>query len=207
MVRKKSLSRYHGRRNLSASGEPSGGKASKGAPTFVIQRHEARALHFDFRLEVDGVLVSWAVPKGPSTNPRERRLARRTEDHPMDYVHFEGAIAAGEYGAGSVIVWDTGTYRNVTRRKGGAKDATVPMAEAVENGHLTVWLDGHRLTGAYAFTRTRLQGDKEDWILVKVADEHADRRRKPAKTQLTSVLTGRTNKQIANEAADQAARR
>jgi DNA ligase D-like protein (predicted 3'-phosphoesterase) len=192
---KQALSRYRGRRNLAVSGEPGGGRPSKGDPLFVIQRHEATALHFDVRLEVDGVLVSWAVPKGPSTNPRERRLARRTEDHPMDYAHFEGAIAKGEYGAGTVIVWDTGTYRDLT----GHGDTPVPMAEAVRRGHLTVWLDGQRLTGGYSFTRTRQQGEKEDWILVKVTDEYADRRRKPAKTQLTSVLSGRTNSQIAKE--------
>jgi DNA ligase D-like protein (predicted 3'-phosphoesterase) len=192
---KKEATEYRRKRDLTRSGEPSGGRPSKGEPLFVIQRHDASSLHFDFRLEVEGVLVSWAVPKGPSTDPRERRLARRTEDHPMDYAKFEGAIAEGEYGAGTVIVWDTGNYRNLTRHKG----ADVPVAEAVDNGHVTFWLEGSRLTGGYSLTRTRRSRDKEDWLLVKVDDEQADRRRKPAKTELTSVLSGRTNDELAAE--------
>lgn len=192
------LSRYHEKRDLRKSGEPSGGRRSKTRPRFVIQRHDASSLHFDFRLEVDGVLVSWAVPKGPSTDPRDKRYAIRTEDHPIDYADYEGRIGTGQYGAGTVIVWDTGTFRDLTERKG----EPVPMAEGIANGHVKVWLDGHRLTGAYALTRVRFRGEKESWLLVKVDDEGADRRRKPATTQLTSVLSGRTNADLASEDPD-----
>lgn len=110
---------YHRKRDLTVSREPSGGTPSQ-QPRFVVQRHDASSLHFDLRLEVGDVLVSWAVPKGPSTDPADKRLATRTEDHPLDYACFEGRIPAGEYGGGTVIVWDTGTYEKpgsvLTRR-------------------------------------------------------------------------------------------
>lgn len=110
-----------------------------------MQRHDASSLHFDFRLEVDGVLASWAVPKGPSLDPREKRLAIRVEDHPLHYADFEGRIGEG-YGEGTVIVWDTGTYENVTEKRGELVD----VAAALEAGHVKVALDGHKLSGAYA---------------------------------------------------------
>lgn len=117
------LREYQRRRDLDSSGEPAGGEPSVGDfPLFVIQRHEATALHFDVRLEIGGVLVSWAVPKGPSTNPSDKRLAVRTEDHPMDYATFEGRIGEG-YGAGTVVVWDTGPYVGTTRKA----DQDVPL--------------------------------------------------------------------------------
>jgi DNA ligase D-like protein (predicted 3'-phosphoesterase) len=154
----------------------------------VVQRHDARTLHFDVRLEIDGVLVSWAVPKGPSLNPSDKRLAHRTEDHPMDYADFEGRIDEG-YGAGTVVVWDTGTYDNLTEKDG----EEVPVEQALADGHLKVELHGHKLTGAFAFTHTRMGGDEANWMLVKVDDEAADRRRRPTSTQNESVLSGRTN--------------
>jgi DNA ligase D-like protein (predicted 3'-phosphoesterase) len=161
---------------------------------FVFQRHDASSLHFDFRLEVDGVLVSWAVPKGPSTDPRDKRLATRTEDHPLAYADFEGVIPDGQYGAGTVVVWDTGSYRNITERDGHP----VPMGEAVEAGHVKVWLAGRKVTGAFALTRTKMRGDERNWLLVKMDDAGADRRRKPATSQLESVLSGRTNDELAD---------
>lgn len=189
------LERYHGKRDLSRSGEPgtSGRHSRAAAPRFVVQRHEARRLHYDVRLEVDGVLVSWAVPKGPSTDPRDKRLATPTEDHPLDYLDFEGTIPRGNYGAGTVIVWDIGTYRNLTERRG----TPVEMPQAIDNGHVKVWLDGHKISGAYALTRTRLGEDDDQWLLVKVDDEAADRRRHPTSTQPESVLTGRVNEELA----------
>ncbi|MHC1558090.1 DNA polymerase ligase N-terminal domain-containing protein [Actinomycetospora sp. C-140] len=143
---------------------------------FVIQRHHASTLHFDLRLEIDGVLVSWAVPKGPSTDPAQRRLARRVDDHALDHIDVEGRL-----GSGTVIVWDTGTY--------AMRHDDTTAAEALAAGHLSVVLDGVKLTGGYALTRTG--GD--DWILVKTRDDAAEPDRDPAATENTSVLTGRTN--------------
>lgn len=137
------LDPYRRKRDLETSGEPVGGRArADGAARFVIQRHDASSLDFDVRLEIDGALVSWAVPKGPSTDPADKRLARRTEDHPLDYVDFEGRIPSG-YGAGTVVVWDTGTFERTTERDG----TPVTAAEALEHGHLTVRLHGSKLTG------------------------------------------------------------
>ena len=142
---------------------------------FVVQKHDASTLHYDFRLEINGFLKSWAVPKGPSTDPREKRLALPTEDHPLDYAHFEGVIPEGEYGAGTVIVWDTGTYRNLNRNE---DDETVSMADAVQQGEIKVWLEGRKIKGGYALIRTG-KGKKERWLLVKMKDDHADARRDP----------------------------
>jgi DNA ligase D-like protein (predicted 3'-phosphoesterase) len=192
-----SLKQYSEKRDFKRTPEPKGGRRRKSKePMFVIQKHKARSLHYDFRLEVDGVLVSWAVPKGPSTDPREKHLAVRVEDHPLDYGDFEGAIPKGQYGAGSVIVWDTGTYRNTTKKNG----KEVPIKEALENGHLTVWLEGKKLKGGYALTRTGRDRNRERWILVKKNDEFADRRRNPVSTQPESVLSGKTVEEMAEQA-------
>ena len=186
------LSDYRSNRDIDASGEPSGDRRRGGdAPVFVVQRHDASRLHFDFRLEVDGVLASWAVPKGPSLDPRDKRLAVQVEDHPLDYAAFEGRIGEG-YGEGTVIVWDTGTYENITEKDGQPVD----VAAALEAGHVKVVLHGDKLTGAFALTHTRMGGDEKNWLLVKVDDEGADRRRKPTSTQNKSVLSGRTNEDL-----------
>ncbi len=184
-VSKDRLSTYRGKRDTTRSGEPSGRprRGRTGDPIFVVQRHDASSLHFDFRLEHDGVLVSWAVPKGPSLDPRDKRLAVRVEDHPLDYADFEGRIGEG-YGHGTVVVWDTGTYENATDKDVG---------EALEAGHLKVVLHGEKLTGAFALTHTKMGGNPKNWILVKVDDEGADRRRRPTSTQNESVLSGKTN--------------
>jgi DNA ligase D-like protein (predicted 3'-phosphoesterase) len=157
-------------------------------PRFVVQRHDATNLHFDFRLEIDGVLVSWAVPKGPSLDPAVKRLAHRVEDHQLDYIDFEGRLGEG-YGAGTVVVWDIGPFENITR----VKSEPVSAAEAIAAGHIKVVLHGKKLTGAFALTHTRMGGDDANWLLVKVSDEGADRRRVPTETQNESVLSGRTN--------------
>jgi DNA ligase D-like protein (predicted 3'-phosphoesterase) len=161
------------------------------SPVFVVQRHDATNLHFDLRLEIDGALVSWAVPKGPSLDPAVKRLAHRVEDHEMSHAGFEGRTP-GRRGAQTVIVWDAGEFENVTERRG----RPVSAAEALEAGHLKVVLHGHKLTGAFALTRTRMGGDDANWLLVKVDDEHADRSRDPAATENASVLTGRTNEDL-----------
>jgi DNA ligase D-like protein (predicted 3'-phosphoesterase) len=188
----KDLQDYRAKRDFRRSPEPPGGGAgSAGAPIFVVQKHDASHLHYDFRLEVDGVLKSWAVPKGPSTDPREKRLAVPTEDHPLEYADFEGVIPPGEYGAGRVLVWDCGTFRNITEKKGVA----VPLAQAVAHGHIKVWLEGHKLKGGYALTRFKT-GKEEAWLLVKADDEEADPTAELLRTKPQSVLSGRTIEEI-----------
>lgn len=190
-----STKNYQDKRDFRRTPEPRGKRRKSGKePIFVIQEHEATSQHYDFRVEVDGVLKSWAVPKGPSTDPRERRLAIPTEDHPLDYAGFEGVIPAGEYGGGTVLVWDKGTYDNITEKNG----ATVPMAEALEQGHVLIRLHGKKLSGGYALQRTGT-GDNPWWLLVKTRDDEADARRNPVSTEPESVLSHRTIEEIARE--------
>ena len=168
-------------------------------PLFVVQKHDARTLHYDFRLEVDGTLKSWAVPKGPSTDPREKRLARPTEDHPLDYAPFEGVIPEGQYGAGTVLVWDLGPYSNLR----ADEEPPVSMAEALEGGKVEVELEGQKLRGGYALVRIDDADDR--WLLIKMDDEAADARRTPTSTEPASVLSGRTLEAVAaDESADDA---
>ncbi len=190
------LAEYKKKRDFRRTPEPGGGpgKASK-KPLFVVQKHAASSLHYDFRLEVDGVLASWAVPKGPSPDPSIKRLAMRTEDHPLEYADFEGTIPEGEYGAGAVMVWDMGTYRLIDK---GEQDRSA--SESLAGGHIAVWLEGSKLTGGYALTRT---GNDKRWLLVKMKDEKADRDRNPVKTEPASVLSGRTIEEIGGRAKEQ----
>ncbi len=162
-------------------------------PRFVIHKHDASRLHYDFRLELDGVLKSWAVPKGPSTDPRAKRLAVEVEDHLLSYIDFEGVIGEG-YGSGAVIVWDAGTYRNLDEERS--------MAETLDAGHAKVWLDGEKLRGGWTLQRTD-GGRKPQWLLIKRRDEGADARRNPESTQPESVKSGRTIEQVASERADE----
>jgi DNA ligase D-like protein (predicted 3'-phosphoesterase) len=188
---------YREKRDFRRTSEPSGGRKESGKqPIFVIQKHAASTLHYDFRLEANGLLKSWAIPKGPSTDPQQKRLAMPTEDHPLDYADFEGAIPQGEYGAGTVLVWDAGTYRNITHhdKQGGP----VPVERALKDGHVAVWLKGRKLKGGYALTRTA-KGKDERWILVKMRDAEADPHRNPVATELESVLSGRTLEEIAQQ--------
>jgi DNA ligase D-like protein (predicted 3'-phosphoesterase) len=189
----KTLRDYQEKRDFRRTPEPSpGGRKVSAEPIFVIQKHDASRLHYDFRLEVDGVLKSWAVPKGPSTDPQEKRLAIPTEDHPLEYAGFEGVIPKGSYGAGTVLVWDTGTYRNITEKNGVAID----LPEALAHGHLKVWLEGQKLKGGYALTRFKT-GKDEAWLLVKADDQEADASADLLRTRPESVLSGRTLEQIA----------
>lgn len=202
MGRGKTLRSYRAKRNFRASPEPKGGRrrgTGRGGPLFVVQEHDASTHHYDLRLEVSGVLKSWAVPKGPSTDPRERRLALVTEDHPLEYADFEGRIPAGEYGAGTVIVWDTGTYRNLKRDGEGNE---VPMEKALEGGQVEVRLEGKKLRGGYALVRTD-RGKGERWLLIKMKDEEADARRKPTSTERESVRSGRTLEEVAKEGGEE----
>ena len=154
-------------------------------PVFVIQKHAATSLHYDFRLEVDGAMRSWAVPKGPSTDPGQRRLAMPVDDHPMSWNEFEGVIGAG-YGAGAVIRWDEGEYRNTTPDRS--------MAEALDEGYARFVLEGHKLRGEWSLRR--MEGDR-GWLLSKRRDEHADAERDPVRDEPQSVLSGLTIEEIA----------
>ena len=191
------LEEYRRKRDFGKTPEPAGRRGRRGkAPRFVVQKHDATALHYDFRLEAAGVLKSWAVPKGPSTDPRDKRLAMPTEDHPLDYHDFEGVIPEKQYGAGPVIVWDAGTYRNLTEEDG----REVPVEDAVDAGHVKVWLEGHKLRGGYSLRRTRIGRDeREKWLMVKLKDEEADARRNPVSSQPESVKSGRTIEEVAAE--------
>ncbi len=194
------LAEYRKKRDFRRTGEPCGDAADGrwDGPIFVIQKHRASSLHYDFRLEVDGVLKSWAVPKGPSTDPREKRLAVMTEDHPLEYAGFEGVIPEGEYGAGTVLVWDAGVYRNVTYedREGKGEQS---VAEGLEHGFVEVCLEGEKIKGRYRLIHAKLGGQEKNWLLVKGRDDHADARRNPVSTEPESVLSGRTIEQIAEK--------
>lgn len=173
---------------------------SDDARRFVVQIHDARRMHFDFRLEVGGVLRSWAVPRGPSDNPRDKRLAVPTEDHPLEYGEFEGVIPQDKQGSGTVIVWDQGTYRSLSHDPEGAP---LPFEEALARGHATFWLHGSKLHGEFALTRFRVGDDEnggpEAWLLIKANDRQAvhDRPGTPDPHHARSARTGRTLHQVA----------
>ncbi|MFI6694318.1 DNA polymerase ligase N-terminal domain-containing protein [Streptomyces sp. NPDC050433] len=189
------LARYHGKRRFDATDEPRGeGTGPAGELSFVVQIHDARRMHFDFRLEVDGVLKSWAVPRGPSTDPGDKRLAVPTEDHPLEYRDYEGVIASGQYGAGPVIIWDQGTYRPL------GVDTLADFAAALDRGHASFRLNGQKLRGAYALTRFRdgRDGSAGAWLLVKKAGSGSTRGRNttPDPRRARSARTGRTLDQV-----------
>ena len=156
-------------------------------PVFVIQKHAATSLHYDFRLEVDGAMRSWAVPKGPSLNPRDRRLAMPVEDHPMSWNEFEGVIGPG-YGAGAVIRWDEGTYENTT------PDGRSMVDALDDDGYARFELHGHKLRGEWSLRR--MDGDR-GWLLTKRKDEHADPKRDVTADAPESVLSGLTIEEVA----------
>jgi DNA ligase D-like protein (predicted 3'-phosphoesterase) len=190
-----STRRYRSKRDFSRTNEPEGNNDSRGSsesPRFVIQKHDASTLHYDFRLEIDGVLKSWAVPKGPSTNPADKRLAVPTEDHPLEYADFEGVIPADEYGGGTVMIWDRGPFRNITEKEGELQ----PLEKAWRNGHVLVELKGEKISGGYALHRTG-SSDDANWLLIKMDDDEADARRNPVSTEPKSVESGRTMREIA----------
>lgn len=198
------LDSYSSKRDFSKTKEPGAGDEevtfdwAKQRPVFVIQEHDASSHHYDLRLEADGVLKSWAVPRGPSTDPGDKRLAIPTEDHPLAYADFEGCIPEGEYGAGTVIVWDRGSYDNLAAEDEDNGDTARPVAEQIKDGHVTVRLHGKKLSGGYALVRTG-GGDDARWLLVKMDDDGADARRNPTSTEPRSVKTGRTLAQVRRE--------
>jgi DNA ligase D-like protein (predicted 3'-phosphoesterase) len=209
----RSLKEYERKRDFSKTREPSGKARSKGKgkrkarrrhPRFSIQKHSATSLHYDLRLEVDGVLASWAVPKGPSLDPRDKRLAMRTEDHPLEYLEWEGVIPKGEYGAGPMIVWDRGVFQNISETRRGEK---LELADAIEKGDVKIFMLGEKIKGAYALVRTSDPGEREQWLMIKKRDEGADARRKPTSSQPESVLSGKTIEQLLKEEGEPVRRR
>ncbi len=195
MPKKDPLTQYRKKRDFKKTSEPPGkrkpGKKGKKS-IFVVQKHDASNLHYDFRLEVEGILKSWALPKGPSTDPSEKRMAIPTEDHPLEYADFEGVIPEGEYGAGTVMLWDIGPYKNLRADKEEEKKS---MEESLAEGKADIWLEGKKIKGGYVLVRTG-KGKKERWLLIKMKDDEADARRKPVSTEPKSAVSGRTLKEI-----------
>jgi bifunctional non-homologous end joining protein LigD len=188
------LTEYRQKRDFEKTAEPAGKKVvsrSKRALHFVVQKHAASHLHFDFRLELDGVMKSWAVPKGPSYDPSVRRLAMEVEDHPIEYNTFEGTIPKGQYGGGTVMLWDRGTYEP---ESGGGEDA---LREGYERGDLKFIMHGKRLRGGWVLVRMRREGGRAQWLLIKHRDETADANYDVTAEATTSVVSGRTMEEIA----------
>ncbi|RZJ35916.1 MAG: DNA ligase D [Flavobacterium sp.] len=179
------LEKYNEKRDFAKTREPRGvKKSSKGKLQFVVQKHAASRLHYDFRLEIDGVMVSWAVPKGPSADPADRRLAVQTEDHPMGYMDFEGTIPKGEYGGGTVMVWDIGTY-HAEGNEDVSKDNAL-MKKMLKNGNIKVVLDGKKLQGSWHIVM--MKGEDRQWLMMKGKDEFAGHE---VEFGQQSVLSGR----------------
>lgn len=193
------LEEYAAKRKFQSTPEPPPKKASKAtANYFCVQRHDATRLHYDFRLAIDGVLKSWAVPKGPTLDPSVRHFAAHVEDHPVDYGDFEGNIPAGNYGAGSVMLWDRGTFDLL---------GEAPAQEQLARGDLKFRLHGEKLNGDFAIVHMKGRGKGNEWLLIKKRDEFAT----PGwdvEEHAYSVLTGRTQEEIArNMPARQAKRK
>jgi bifunctional non-homologous end joining protein LigD len=184
------LDTYRKKRDFTKTAEPAGARAggtgADGSRRFVVQRHRARRLHYDFRLEIDGVLVSWAVPRGPTLDPKARRAAFHVEDHPIEYIDFEGVIPAGEYGGGDVIVWDEGTW----------EPYEIDPARGVRDGEVKFELYGQKLSGRFTLVRTRTDAKgKEEWLILHKRDEHAVDGWDPEEHP-RSVRSGRTNDEV-----------
>jgi bifunctional non-homologous end joining protein LigD len=185
------LEDYRHKRKFAETPEPEGrGRRSRSKGIFVVQKHAAIHPHYDFRLAINGALVSWAVPKGPSMNPADKRLAIRTEDHPLEYAGFEGVIPEGQYGAGIVVVWDTGPYEPLDGKS---------SSEQLARGKIDVMLHGTKLRGGFTLLRTGMVSQKERWLLVKQRDEYAVSSWDIDSPRLDrSALTGRSMKEIEN---------
>jgi bifunctional non-homologous end joining protein LigD len=194
-----SLEKYKDKRDFSKTAEPKAGKSSdKNKLLFVIQKHDASRLHYDFRLEMEGVLKSWAVPKGPSTDPKTKRLAMMVEDHPFDYRKFEGIIPEGEYGGGTVIVWDQGTYEPIEQIK-GKKAQEKHLLEQLKAGSLKIKLHGEKLKGEFALVKTHGMAENS-WLLIKHEDDFASV--KDITKEDKSVISDQTIEQV-EENSDQ----
>jgi bifunctional non-homologous end joining protein LigD len=186
------LTKYNEKRNFAVTPEPRGKGAvtpgAEGNGIYVVQKHRATALHYDFRLEFGGTLLSWAVPKGPSLDPSVKRLAMQVEDHPIDYATFEGVIPEGEYGGGTVMVWDTGTW----------EPEQADVAASIEKGDFKFKLHGKKLKGSWVLVRTRGFGSKPSWLLIKHRDDFASTE-DVAATKPKSIVSGRLLAEIAQQ--------
>jgi DNA ligase D-like protein (predicted 3'-phosphoesterase) len=192
MEQKNKLASYKAKRTFTTTPEPPAKKKTRTTtknPIFVIHKHAARNLHYDFRIEVGGVLKSWAIPKGISANPAQKRLAIPTEDHPYDYAKFEGVIPKGNYGGGTVMLWDKGTYRNLK---------TIPMDQCIKSGRIELLIKGKKLKGGYALIRTKL-GDGNQWLFLKMNDEYANRHHKKFIDDDVSAKSGKSMKEIGEQ--------
>src|SRR5882724_3142189 len=186
------LATYRKKRSFSKTPEPTGGKAGKDLLRFVIQKHDATRLHYDFRLEMEGVLKSWAVPKGPSTDPTVKRLAMMVEDHPYDYRNFEGIIPKGQYGGGTVIVWDEGTYEPL-EANGSKKEQEKTLLKQLKSGSLKIKMHGEKMKGEYALVKLK-NAENNSWLLIKHKDEYAKTADITKKDK--SVVSGKTIQQV-----------
>lgn len=167
-----SLKKYNEKRNFQQTAEPQGKSATtKNTLHFVVQRHAASHLHYDFRLEMDGVLKSWAVPKGPSLDPKDKRLAMMVEDHPFDYKDFEGEIPEGNYGAGMVEIWDEGTYEPLNKVEGKTDDLV--MRAELHKESLKFIMHGKKLKGEFALVKIKNSREENSWLLIKHRDDFA----------------------------------
>jgi bifunctional non-homologous end joining protein LigD len=189
-----SLAKYKQKRSFTKTPEPTGGASSSDSLQFVVQKHAASRLHYDFRLEMEGVLKSWAIPKGPSLNPEDKRLAMMVEDHPFDYKDFEGIIPEGNYGAGTVIVWDMGTYEPLAPNDGSKKGQNSILLKELKTGSLKFRMNGKKLKGEYALVRTKGRGENS-WLLIKHRDKYASE--SPVIEKDKSVLSRKTLEQVA----------
>ncbi len=190
------LAEYRSKRDFTRTDEPQGGPRKAGRKlAYVIQKHAASQLHYDLRLELDGVMKSWAVPKGPSLDPSVKRLAMEVEDHPIEYNQFEGTIPKGEYGGGTVMIWDYGTY---TYGGSDAEDPVEGLRRGYAKGDFKFVLDGKRLKGSWVLVRTR-RGDpkRAQWLLIKHRDDAAEPESNVTEEYQSSAVTGRTMDEIA----------
>lgn len=188
------LSEYNRKRDFKKTAEPKGKVKKSGKELhFVVQKHDASRLHYDYRLEIDGVLVSWAVPKGPSADTSVKRLAMHVEDHPMDYIDFEGTIPKGQYGGGTVMVWDTGTF--LAEGSDDPVESEKMLKKMLKEGNIKAVLNGKKLKGSYHIVRIKSKDDSDPWLLMKGKDKYADGK----DFDQTSVLTGRSLDEIASD--------
>jgi bifunctional non-homologous end joining protein LigD len=203
-IRTERLTEYRRKRDFTRTREPKGGGRKRSPKlAYVIQKHAASRLHFDLRLELDGVMKSWAVPKGPSLDPAVKRLAIQVEDHPIEYNAFEGSIPRGEYGGGTVMIWDRGSYTAAA----DTDDPEAALREGYRKGDFKFVLKGKRLKGSWVLVRTRGRsgGERRDqWLLIKHRDEAADPQTDPVAEYLTSAKSGRTMEEIAGANPEEA---